>query len=291
MKTVKLSFIVIVVTCMAMIGGTALFFGPGCGSSSDSGDPQGSGATKRSALKLNGVSKKALFGQIYHDKTDNREWIFDGAQWVPHDSTVEEYYAQLDADKRIIQKSMTIDEVFSTCTASDATGAHAKHDAFTYTNNCKICHKIGGILCFDPAGPAVAPGKPLPSFDATSKICSNISCHGMYSGTYGYYSRGGDGEAVYELALYSGAGGTTPNWNATGVSCTACHGNPPTIPDSTMKYIWHSGYHGGGNECQLCHPDVTGTGGVGTAITNPTLHANGTVDVQAAFKRGCFNCH
>ena len=29
----------------------------------------------------------------------------------------------------------------------------------------------------------------------------------------------------------------------------------------------------------------------GTAITNPALHVNGIVEVQAAFQSSCFNCH
>lgn len=291
MKMLKLGVTMILVACMTLIGGIALLLGPGCGASSDSEAPQGAGITEREAPKLDGVLKKARVGQIARNAKDNREWIFDGAQWVPHDSTVEEYYAQLAAANSVIQKSMTADEVFSACTPSDATGAHAKHDVFTSANNCKICHKVGGTLCFDPAGPAVAQDKPIPSYDPTSKTCANISCHGMYSGTFGYYFQGGDGEPEYREASYAGSGGTTPSWNSTGGGCTACHGNPPTMPGSTVKYLWHSGLHGGGNDCQLCHPDATGTGGVGTAITNPTLHANGTVNVQPAFKSRCFNCH
>ena len=36
--------------------------------------------------------KEAIFGQIFLDKRDGREWIYDGMQWVPHDDTVDDYY-------------------------------------------------------------------------------------------------------------------------------------------------------------------------------------------------------
>jgi len=278
MKTLKLSFIVIVVACMAMIGGAVLLLGPGCGSSTDSGDQQGTPANAENA------PQKALVGQIHQDTASGREWIYDGAQWVPHDDTVEAYYETLDKNKAMLAPT-----VYPTGDCGTGTGAHGKHSA--PAPDCKVCHLVGGAMCFDPSGPAVAPGKPLPSFDTSAKTCSNISCHGMYSGTYGYWFPGGDGEPEYKEVSYAGSGGTTPNWYATLGGCSACHGNPPTIPGSTQKYTWHSGYHGGGNDCQLCHPDATGSGGVGTAITNPSLHGNGTVTVQAMFRSSCFGCH
>jgi hypothetical protein len=43
--------------------------------------------------------KEAIFGQIFLDKRDGREWIFDGMQWVPHDDTVDDYYEFLKAVK------------------------------------------------------------------------------------------------------------------------------------------------------------------------------------------------
>jgi hypothetical protein len=66
------------------------------------------------------------------------------------------------------------------------------------------------------------------------------------------------------------------------MTCTSCHANPPLTGN------WHSGAHGGGNGCNLCHPHVDATG---TAILNPALHVNGIVEVQAAYKSSCFNCH
>ena len=91
--------------------------------------------------------------------------------------------------------------------------------------------------------------------------------------------------------------GITPSWYSTGAAaCGACHGNPPRNGTDGSN-VWHSGYHGGQgptgayNQCQFCHPDATGSGGQGTGITNPSLHANGTINVQATFTSKCFNCH
>ncbi len=36
---------------------------------------------------------KALFGMIWNDTKSQREYIFDGNEWVPHDNSVDDYYA------------------------------------------------------------------------------------------------------------------------------------------------------------------------------------------------------
>jgi hypothetical protein len=62
-------------------------------------------------------------------------------------------------------------------------------------------------------------------------------------------------------------------------------------------YTWHSGVHGNQsrdgalNQCQLCHPDASGSGGLGTAIADPARHANGSVNVVGRFTNACFGCH
>ena len=38
-------------------------------------------------------------------------------------------------------------------------------------------------------------------------------------------------------------------------------------------------------------PDATSTTGVGTAITNPSLHIDGKVDVIRQFNSTCSGCH
>jgi hypothetical protein len=178
------------------------------------------------------------------------------------------------------------------CTPS---GAHAAHGGFA----CSVCHKVAGRLAFDRNGPAYATGTPAPTFDATVKTCTNVACHTVAAGTYSYYSVDGTGEAVLVTVSYGGgAPRPTPSWYATGgITCTACHDDPPRNGSSGSN-VWHSGNHGGQgptgdrNQCQFCHPDASSPGnGIGNAITNPTLHANGAVNVQAAFTSSCFGCH
>ena len=183
------------------------------------------------------------------------------------------------------------------------TGAHGMNSAMgTPTAHgvfaCAVCHKVGGLLAFDKNGPAYAAGKPAPTFDATAKTCSNIACHGVAPATFSYYTIDGSGEPVLTTVnVFGNSAGITPSWYSTGAAaCGACHGNPPRNGTDGSN-VWHSGYHGGQgptgayNQCQFCHPDATGSGGQGTAITNPTLHANGTINVQATFTSKCFSCH
>ena len=174
--------------------------------------------------------------------------------------------------------------------ACTPTGAHAKHGAFA----CTTCHKVAGRLSFDRNGPAYGAGYPAPTFDATAKTCSNVACHTVPPGTFSYYFPGGDGEPVLNTVSYGGgAPRPTPSWYATGaVTCTACHDDPP------RNYTWHSGQHANQgptstyNQCQLCHPDASSPGnGIGDTVTNPTLHGNGVVNVQARFTSYCFGCH
>lgn len=191
------------------------------------------------------------------------------------------------------QAALTQDEVLPTGAACSPTGAHGKHAVY----DCKVCHVCGGVLAFDPQGPAVAPGMALPAFDATAKTCSSVACHGMYSGTFSFYFQGGDGEPELQTVTYQGNGGNTPPWYSTGAGCAACHGNPPANNPGFGAYTWHSGAHGNQsrtgplNQCQLCHPDASGSGGLGTTITDPAQHANGSVNVAGRFTSACFGCH
>lgn len=266
----------------------------------------------RGKLRQPTAPKNAVFGMIYINTKDTREYIFDGAQWVPHDNSVEEFYRQKDRIQLQIPKgllpsgtsdtgtgaqplSLQVNEVLPAGDCGTGTGAHTKHAAF----DCLVCHYVGGVLCFDINGPAVSPGNPLPSFDATAKTCSSIACHGMYSGTFSYYFPGGDGEPELKTVSYAGSGGSTPSWYTTGLGCTACHGNPP--PAYPAWHGWHANRTSGSNDCQLCHNDPTkptpytpiasGTGGVGTTINTPAQHGNGTVTVYARFASRCFGCH
>lgn len=205
--------------------------------------------------------------------------------------------------------------------ACTPTGAHAKH-----TTTCAVCHAVAGRLSFQLGGPAYGANwtssHPRPTFDATAKTCSNVACHGMQSGSFSYYFPGGDGEpALNTVNIAGSAGRPTPSWYATGaMACSACHDNPPRN-GSDGSNVWHSGSHanqgstGAANQCQFCHPDITGSGGVGTGYStgncmydfNGTaypvsgapagsfackdLHANGVFNVYAKFVSSCFGCH
>ena len=296
---------------VASMGAAALLIVAGCGdfqgphgqanqgAVTAQGNSQGAadiaGLPKHGKQRLAGAPAKAVFGMIYINTTENREYIYDGGQWVPHDQTVEAYYeTHAKRNAELTQDEVCLDGD-PACTPS---GAHGKHDSWTtYGNNCKICHKVGGRLVFDKNGPAYAAASPAPSFDATAKNCSNVACHGVPTGTFSYYFPDGSGDPQLYTVTYSSAPRPTPSWNSTVAGCTACHDDPPKN-GSNGGNAWHSGYHGGQgptgarNQCQFCHPDASSPGnGIGNTITNPTLHANGTVNVQAPFTSQCFNCH
>lgn len=200
--------------------------------------------------------------------------------------------------------ALTQEQVLPTGGACAPTGAHGKH----VVTSCKTCHVCGGVLQFDPAGPAVAAGQPAPAFDAVTKTCSNVACHSVPAGTYTYSVYDWSTETAVPMTVPYGGGAaqTTPSWYATGgSSCAACH------PLPASPYNWHGGYHGGSsatNSCQLCHQDAVGftsTAGVvsGAAIVQtstcgpqrnqpcPPFHGNGIVDVTPQWASACIGCH
>ncbi len=137
--------------------------------------------------------------------------------------------------------------------------------------------RFGGRATSGGAAPSYVPGAG----------CAATYCHGNYSGTFEYsvWDWGAD-EAVIVTVSYAGAM-ATPSWTDGPMTCGSCHGAPPGNGD------WH-GHHGSlpqHRECQLCHPDATSVNGVPTAITNPALHVNGTVDVTPRWGSACFGCH
>jgi predicted CxxxxCH...CXXCH cytochrome family protein len=193
------------------------------------------------------------------------------------------------------------------CTPS---GAHAAHDEFA----CAVCHAVPGRLAFQRAYfQTQHPGAGLPTFSAATKTCSNVACHAVPAGVYDYWVVGGDGESVAVSVVYGGpATAGSANWYAPpGTGCDACHRNPAIAPEAfpyvtyvnpatgLPYYAWHSGFHGNQgpagayNQCQLCHLDATGSGGVGTSIVAQyaSLHRNGVVDVNPQFRSQCFGCH
>lgn len=200
---------------------------------------------------------------------------------------------QLDP-KAFRSEALTADNVCADPDVNCApSGAHAKHA----NHACTVCHKVAGRLAFDKAGPAYRAGFPVPSFDAATKTCNNVGCHTVPAGTFSYWTIDGEGNETLNTVSYGGTPRATPSWYATGsATCTACHDNPPRN-GSDGSNVWHSGLHGGQgptgtyNQCQICHPDATGSNGVGTAITIPSMHANGVVDIAPAWGTRCFGCH
>jgi hypothetical protein len=279
---------------LVVVGLVSLPLINGCGSNSTS---QGSGGGTE-GLPVNGkveasaAPTKAAIGMIYVNTTTKKEYIYDGREWVPHSKEIDTYYKS----RPVLYAATGTSEAATgdSCSAYDCNpgGAHRKHSSY----NCTSCHMMHGNQRFDPLGPAVSqptasnPTPPKPGFNPIDKSCSNIACHSVPAGTFNYYFPGGDGELALNTVSYGGtAAAATPSWYANGAGCGSCHGNPPS------NYVWHSGRHAtnisGANECQFCHPDATGSGGIGTTITNTTLHKNGTVEVQARFTSKCFGCH
>lgn len=261
---------------------------------------------KRGKVSLPIAPKKGLFGQIYINTTENREYIYDGADWVPHDDGVEEYYARKGKGRSLaLEQSEVCVDGDPACTP---TGAHGKHSSF----DCRVCHNVGGRLAFQLTGPAYgAAGSPTPTFDATAKTCSNVACHGVPAGTFSYYFPGNemdaDGYPIPELKTVNYGGtmaASTPSWYATGAGCAACHGNPPQN-GSDGSNAWHRNHanniFAGATSCELCHNKLVGSttyspiaassNGVGTAILIPAMHADGFISIVARFESRCFGCH
>ena len=296
---------------LAMIGAVSLMIISACGEqpvspqvSTSNGTTTLAKGAEVNALPRNGklavavAPPKAVFGMIWVNTTENREYIFDGTQWVPHDQSVDNFYAAKEALAKSTGKTVALD-TSEVCLDGDPactpTGAHGKHGGF----DCKVCHKVGGRLTFDKTGPAYKAGNPAPTFNATTKTCSNVACHTVLPGTFSFYSVDGSGELVLVSVNYGSViPKPTPSWYATGATgCTACHDDPPRN-GSDGSNVWHSGVHGNQgptgarNQCQFCHTDASSPGnGIGDTITNAALHANGTVNVQATFTSACFTCH
>lgn len=315
-------------TVLVLIGAAALMIMASCGEQSVTPQSSTSGGTTvakgsevnslpRSGKVASAVAPpKAVFGMIWHNTSENRNYIFDGTQWVPHDKSVEEFYAAKEAQAKSAPKIVALAQS-EVCVEGDPectpSGAHGKHGGFA----CSVCHKVAGRLVFDKSGPAYTqpynPSNPVPSFNATTKTCSNIACHAIPAGVFSYYTQGSemdaDGYPIPELVTvpYGGSGGaSSANWNATVGNCSACHDNPSKY--NGAYYPWHSGFHAnnqnvgpvGPNACELCHnapgfPVVSAIaqsdGTKGTSILLPALHGNGIINVNARFRTVCFNCH
>ncbi len=259
------------------------------------GNTTGNTAVNKDGLPLHGKLQesappaKAVFGMIYRNTADGRDYIYDGSKWVPHDGTVDAFYKKAPSNK----------VAFAVASLNSLNGgAHDQHGAY----GCETCHRVDwanglGLIWFDnTSSPAFGAGMPAPVFNEATVTCSNIACHSLPSGlTFSYYFPDGTGDPVlHTVNITNNPSATTPNWFSTGAGCSACHGNPP-VNGSDGSNVWHSGLHAnsiaGANECQFCHPDATGVNQQGTTITNPAAHANGVIDVHATFTSACFSCH
>jgi predicted CxxxxCH...CXXCH cytochrome family protein len=182
-------------------------------------------------------------------------------------------------------------------------GAHTKHLTTTLMApfDCAPCHvkpanalsaghvdSESALATLTWSGAAVAGGA-VPQWNRSAGTCASTYCHGNYAGTYAYdvWDWGAE-ELVPMTASYAG-NRATPGWTGGPVTCGSCHGNPPAAAG-----VWHTPYHGSSQahrECQACHPDAVGANGVGTAITNPSLHINGVVNVTPQWSSACIGCH
>ncbi|HEY6853781.1 MAG TPA: CxxxxCH/CxxCH domain-containing protein [Gemmatimonadales bacterium] len=176
-------------------------------------------------------------------------------------------------------------------------GAHTRHRAgrLTAAFDCGVCHvKPADALAAGHVDEGTAKltfggialsGGAVPSWNRADGTCSATYCHGNYSGIYTYqtwdYSLD---QPVLVDVPYSGKKAAPP-WTGQPMQCDSCHGNPPWPTG-----VWHSGRHGGGNQCELCHPDASGLP-PGDVVTNPSLHMNGTVEVAPKWENSCIGCH
>jgi predicted CxxxxCH...CXXCH cytochrome family protein len=211
-------------------------------------------------------------------------------------------------------------------TASTAVGAHQAHlfgsaiagSVVTVPIACTECHIVpssiphsngtvditwgktattGGGASYpvdDGYGTGTIAPSPMagsPAWTSASATCSSTYCHGNYSGAISYYTF----VTGWRSFNYSG-NSAVPAWNGGPMTCGSCHAMPPN------NAYWHSGNHGaaGGNDCQLCHPDATGTitsvpgaavSVTGLAITNPAQHVNGTIELKPQWADTCYDCH
>jgi len=224
-------------------------------------------------------------GQLHVDPVQNRDYIYSGTAWVACPPLPGGPGASGAGAVPGLAPP-----------GSDPMGAHPKHSSYS----CRTCHDphgilaggfyVGGLAYLQPS-PA-NPNPPPPRYDYATQTCSNVACHGIPAGNFSYYFQGGDGSAELKTVLYGGYV-STPPWYSTGQGCSACHGNPPS-PQTSGGWHYLQAPHvrnqPNSQDCSFCHPDATGVG-TGTAVTNPALHRNGKVDVQAKWTHTCEGCH
>ncbi len=183
-------------------------------------------------------------------------------------------------DRAIGRPSPPVDTQGGTAASDVSVGAHASHVGTAIANpiDCTECHPARSNVITDGGhvdgdgraeiqfGALARAGGVSPTYgrtSATSATCASTYCHGNFPG---------------------GAGtSAAPNWTSTlQVSCTSCHGAPP----STGRHGRHSG-----RSCGDCHPGYTSTS------VNAATHVNGSKQVGNliaswnSVTRECVGCH
>ena len=170
-----------------------------------------------------------------------------------------------------------------TASTAVAVGAHQVHvnpsatGAWSNPFACTVCHPsplpadvthVNGLPTAITFSGLATTGSAAPVYNRTaSPTCSSTYCHGNFTG---------------------GATTAAPAWTGAAMTCTSCHGNPP----STGEHAPRNSRHNFG--CNLCH----GTGYTSTTIVLAT-HVNGVKNVAAGdppgwnpANRTCSNsCH
>ena len=166
--------------------------------------------------------------------------------------------------------ALTQDHVIPTGEVCAPTGAHGKHATF----GCAACHVCGGVLQFDPNGPAVKrrpaaaelrrDGEDVLQRRVPQRSVRNLHLHRLGLG----FRLGGRGHRAVRrqrrqrdaFLVHDGRRGL--------------HRLPRQPARTTTP---GTATHGGGNQCELCHPDAVSSGGVATGL-NPATNCgpNGT---------------
>jgi predicted CxxxxCH...CXXCH cytochrome family protein len=174
-------------------------------------------------------------------------------------------------------------------------GAHTAHitsaNSVSAALNCTDCHgtvtlisetHMKGSTSFAWSTLATTGGL-IPSYDATTGVCSNVYCHGAKMG-------GGD----------TSGSNRTPVWNNTAFlpgtlsadACGRCHGFPPSASSGHPAVTIPTGFPDTasiGTTCS-CHANINPAGNSYTTIfVNKALHINGTLEVSGGGT--CDACH
>ena len=168
----------------------------------------------------------------------------------------------------------------NTNTTFPGVGAHQAHlgaGAWHKQVDCTECHTVPTQATWNPAEPGHMNGvndlewgslAGSGTYDDTNNTCSNTYCHGA--------SIGPD--------VAGGSSNRTPSWVVVDGSQAACGTSCHTLPPG--------GNHSPSTDCAACHGTVVASITAGTPPTvewaDPSLHINGTVDIEGI---SCTGCH